>query len=124
MSLNDPSLDDRTDPRFDSTGGPSIGGRTGTAPNATADADSRRSRAAIRTENRLLRARSAALERELTNSREERRRVIERYEALLSERRGDTPGDCAADGSAASGAGTTSSRSNVLTSIRDWLARH
>jgi len=122
MSLNDPSLDGRTDPRFDSTGGPSIGGRAGTAPMPpTADAGGQRSRAAIRTENRLLRARAAALERELTNSREERRRVIERYEALLSDRRvGDTSGEHATGESAA---GSASRPSNVLIAVRDWFAR-
>ncbi|WP_343772958.1 hypothetical protein [Natronoarchaeum mannanilyticum] len=124
MSLNDPSLDGQIDTPLDGTDGPSIGERTGTAPNSTVDADGRRSRAAIRTENRLLRARAAALERKLRDDREERRRVTERYEALLSERRGGgRAAERAPVESAEPHSGSATRGSKILTAVRNWLAR-
>jgi len=124
MSLNDLSLDGRTDSPLDSTDGPSIGERAGTAPNSTAGPDGRRSRAAIRAENRLLRARAAALERKLSGAREERRRMIERYEALLSERRTRGPaGERAAGESSAADSTPASRRSGILAAVRGWVDR-
>lgn len=121
MSLNDTSFDGRIDRGLDSTGGPPPGERTGTAPT---DADGRRSRAAIRTENRLLRARAAALERKLADSREEHRRVIDRYEALLSERRdGGTASDRRASDSTASDSAQPSRGSVLLAAVRARLSR-
>jgi len=123
MSLNDPSHDGRTDPGIDSKGGPSIGERDGMAPKSTAGDEGRQSHAAIRAENRLLRARAAALEQKLRADREERRRVTERYEALLSERRaGETTGERVTNESAASASGSASRPSKILAAVRNWLS--
>jgi len=124
MSLNDPSLDGRIDSPIDGTDGPSIGERAETGPNSTAVDGDRRSRAVIRTENRLLRARAATLERKLRADREERRRVIERYEALLSEgQAGGQAGERATDESAVTRLDSASRRSKILAAVRNWLAR-
>ncbi|HMB49150.1 hypothetical protein [Natronoarchaeum rubrum] len=117
MSLNDPSFDDRTDPPTGEKDGPSIVDRADSGTASPTAADRRRSRAAVQTENRLLRARAAALERELADSSERRRRVIDRYEALLSERRDDAGSDRA----------TASDRSSppakLLAALRGRIAR-